>query len=92
MSTYHYLECTCHNPPLRSDDEVEQHAGTEILDQVRDMVRKRDTIIPLLRDEMVDYPDNRYLRNALRFLVDHEHCVINLVTEYGERERIGWPS
>ncbi|AMS03154.1 hypothetical protein BJD61_gp75 [Gordonia phage Obliviate] len=88
MSTYHYLECSCHNPPLTSDEEVEQHRGTETLEKVRELVRRRDVILPLVRAELVDYPDDRYLRNALTFLNDHEHCVIGLVTEYGERESI----
>ncbi|MDJ0010115.1 hypothetical protein [Gordonia alkanivorans] len=88
MSTYHYLECANHNPPLLSDDEVEQHRDTETLDKVRELVRNRATIVPLLREEKIGLPDDRYLENALRFLVFHEHCKVNLVTEYDEREEL----
>ena len=88
MSTYHYLECANHNPPLLSDDEVEQHRDTETLKKVRELVRDRANIVPLLREEKINYPDDYFLKNALKFLVSHEHCKVNLVTEYNEREEL----
>lgn len=84
MSTWHYLECVSHEPALRSTEEVEQHAGTAVLDCIRDLVRLRAVTI----EDWLDYENDRYVSNAMRFVANHPHCAIDLVTEYGDREHL----
>lgn len=45
MSTYLYLECADHEPPLRSADEVGQHL--EDLTDIRANLRNRERILAL---------------------------------------------
>jgi len=41
-STYMYLECTCHNPPLRAEDESGQHFSD--LPRIRAELADRETV------------------------------------------------
>jgi hypothetical protein len=85
MSTYWYLECTDHDPPIRSADEVEQH--TYGLDPIRELVRRRAEIAD---DAFPDYPRDYdyFARHAVTFLVQHPKCSMRLVSEYGDTEEV----
>ena len=97
MSTYLYLQCLDHNPPLRSEGEVGQHLYD--LPSVRGLVKQRDHLAQVFM-EMV-WPGGttaglQWRYNAARFFADHRHCNIGIVDEYGEmypiqsaEERIG---
>lgn len=81
MSTYLYLECVAHNPPLRADCESGQHLYD--LPQIRADIRNRATILTELG--MEPDPACHFRRSTARFLQDHPHCPLAIVDEYGER-------
>lgn len=77
MSTYWYLECSSHTPPLRSLEEVEQH--TSGLPAVRELVARRGNTN--LMTYM--YSEGAYFqKNAVGFLLQHSECPLRLVNEY----------
>lgn len=78
MSTYWYLECLSHDPPIRSDDEVEQH--THGLPAISALVQSRTKAV----DESMSY----FERHAARFLMQHPICQLQFVSEYGKTEAI----
>lgn len=82
MSTYLYLTCLEHDPPLLSQDEVSQHAHTEI-GRVREWVKNRKSIVELRHAEVVGY-DDYFLNNAITFLQSHLDCRIGGKDEYGD--------
>ena len=94
MSTWHYLECTNHHPFIRGSEEVEQHSGTATLAAVKATVRNREEHCKWMDEtddlwgDLEGYADSRYVRNALWFIKAHPTCGIDLVTEYGDRERL----
>jgi hypothetical protein len=83
MSTYWYLQCLDHDPPLRSDDEVEQH--TYGLPAIRVVYENRHTILEVAEWMTLD---DRYARNAMQFLAGHLDCRLQFVSEYGDIEPI----
>ena len=80
MSTWIYLRCTCHNPPLIAPDESGQHLYD--LPQIREDIANREWLAENF-DDVVN--DLGYFRlNSARFLKDHPRCVIDIVDEYGK--------
>jgi len=79
MSTYVYLECLDHNPPLRADGESGQHLSD--LPQIRADIIGRSSVIASLRDGWS--PGDHFRINTARFLTDHERCRIGIRDEYG---------
>lgn len=79
MSTWVYLECRDHNPPLMADAESGQHLYD--LDQIRADIANRDALIAANNDgmEVTDY----FRRHTLRFLAAHPKCDIGIRDEYG---------
>lgn len=77
MSTYWYLECTSHDPPLRSSDEVEQH--TTGLPAIRELVARRGDIALMCHTATYG---TWFLRNASTFLIQHPECPLKFVNEY----------
>ena len=77
MSTYLYLECACHVPPLRAEDESGQHLYD--LPRIRDEIANRARLIEEYDSSELDY----FERNSARFLTDHRHCVVTIRDEYG---------
>ena len=77
MSTWWYLECASHEPPIRSEDAVEQH--THGLTAIRKAIR----------EAVIDDPRvmTRYESNAARFVLQHPHCALCFVSEYGDMRR-----
>lgn len=81
MSTYLYLECKCHNPPLRSDD-VGQHLYD--LPRIRKEIKHRALFSAILSAELDVSYGHHFTSNAARFLCEHKHCGIGILDEYGE--------
>lgn len=86
MSTWLYLECRDHNPPVRSDD-VGQHLGD--LRHIRKLIANRECLLRIVKelDEFDGMDIEVYdhgARNALWFLREHPTCRIGIRDEYGE--------
>ena len=86
MSTWWDLECLSHDPPIRSEYEVEQH--TYGLPAIRDLIAQR-----LDAKLMYDTIENGeyFQRNTARFLIQHPKCALRLVSEYGEEVDVTEP-
>lgn len=79
MSTYLYLECLDHDPPLRAEEESGQHLYD--LPQIRRDVADRGTV---LADETGEtWPRDYFRRHTARFLAAHPRCHIGIRDEYG---------
>jgi hypothetical protein len=80
VSTYIYLQCLDHTPPLRAADESGQHLYD--LPQLRADIANRDRIAAAAADGWVT-PE--YFRAATaRFLVEHPTCRLGIIDEYDQ--------
>ena len=86
MSTYIYLQCLDHDPPLKSYDEVGQHLTD--LPRIRKEIAMRDHFVEI--DKLDIPPDYGHLftRHAVGFLVRHPKCRIGIRDEYGKEHPI----
>ena len=75
MSTYLYLVCVDHDPPLESTDEVGQHLSD--LPTVRAVLASRHS------DVMQFVFGDRYADTARRFLNQHPRCDVRIRDECG---------
>jgi len=83
MSTYIYLECLDHSPPLRAGDESGQHLTD--LDRIKEEVKNRDYLVKLFEDSAIDYYGAYFTYRSAKFLSAHRDCRIGIINEYGER-------
>lgn len=83
MSTYWYVECLDHDPPIRSDEEVEQH--THGLPKIDALISRADEIRAYPEDvrDAISDAFGYFERNAYRFLVQHPKCSLRYCNEYG---------
>lgn len=86
MSTYLYLQCRSHNPPIWSDS----HVGSSLSD-VPYALRLLENRAPLiavrdLADDDVAYGAqfSGYAGAAAWFLTQHRDCEVVLIDQYGE--------
>lgn len=80
MSTYLYLRCEDHDPPLVAREESGQHLRN--LPGIRADIADREAIVRITRAPA--YVDLGPSRNATAdFLADHPACRIGIVDEYG---------
>lgn len=86
MSTYLYLECVAHNPPLRADCESGQHLYD--LPQLRADIRNRATIVAAMELDMEPDSVCHFRRSTARFLQAHPRCPLAIVDEYGGRHSV----
>ena len=89
MSTWWYLECTSHDPVIQSPDEVEQH--TYGLPKIREVIARRATLTADSLEALGNGFNNYFERNAVRFLIQHPKCSLQLVSEYGDIETLPPP-
>ena len=93
MSTWMYLECHDHTPPIRAVDESGQHYYD--LPRIREEITNRAEVIawadgPDSYDHWRDggtglFDAGRYFRaHSATFLRSHPHCDVRIITEYGE--------
>lgn len=81
MSTYLYLMCMDHNPPLCADGESGQHMSD--LPEILEDLTNRDVIAAAIGLDIFGY--GSHLRsNSARFLHTHPKCRIGVRDEYGE--------
>lgn len=86
MSTYMYLICRSHTPPLRADGESGQYLSD--LPTIRADLQNRKELIKLY-DEYVGFDySGSYRANTARFLAHHPNCIIGIVDEYGHNHSI----
>ena len=78
MSTYLYLRCDSHTPPL----EAEDHSGCHLynLDQIFRDIEDRERIVAAWNDAM--YPRDSFRLATAAFLAEHPHCKIGVIDEY----------
>ena len=81
MSTYIYLECLDHDPPMTSDGEVGQH--TYDLPDVRKMIANRETIVKMMSLDLPFQWDSHFDSNTAYFLAAHPTCRLRIYDEYG---------
>lgn len=87
MSTWLYLACIDHEPPLVADGESQQHAADWQIAHIRSMVERRAELIAV--DMGIFEVPNDYDRNTLRFLRQHPSCRVALQSEYGDWHDMG---
>lgn len=80
MSTYLYLRCESHNPPIENDGESGQHLYD--LPQIWSDIDNCDRITAAWRDDFI--PNDNFRYNTAKFLATHPHCQIGVVDEYGD--------
>lgn len=81
MSTYLYLVCVAHEPPLQAQEESGQHLRD--LPQIRADIANREQIVA---GWSVDcYIPGYFRRHTARFLAAHPRCPLAIVDEYGRR-------
>ena len=83
MSTYYYLQCLDHTPPLLAQDESGQHIDD--LDMIINDVKNRNYLTELYVHGRLD---GYFTLNTARFLVSHKTCRIGIVDEYGKRHYV----
>lgn len=84
MSTYLYVWCICHNPPIRSDNESGQHLYD--LPQIREDYANRQVITDgVLHRDVWPQDTYGYRSNTARFFAAHPDCVLSLRDEYGRQ-------
>lgn len=81
VSTYLYLECQDHTPPLLSHGEVGQHLSD--LPRVREEITRRDLFDSMAKADLWPDHGSHFTSNAVSFLVQHPHCRITIRDEYG---------
>lgn len=88
MSTYIYLRCQNHTPPLEAEDESGQHLYD--LPRIRQELIDRKTLAAELDNGIGwhrtdgESSDRYFRRHSARFLRQHLTCDIRIVTEYGD--------
>ena len=89
MSTYLYLECLDHLPPLRADSESGQHLTD--LPQIQRDIAARDAWLALAAadvDGEIPYYLSSFRAATARFLIAHPKCRIGIRDEYGREHPI----
>ena len=87
MSTYIYLTCLDHDPPLQAEDESGQHLYD--LPRIRQELRNRAAWAAayeqnrLRRYSETGAVDDYFTANSARFLAQHKTCRIGIRDEYG---------
>ena len=93
MSTYIYLVCLDHDPPLLAEEESGQHRYD--LPRIREEINNREEIVrayegghslnPRYASDWDDESTNVYFRvRSARFLARHQSCRIGIQDEYGQ--------
>lgn len=81
MSTYLYLQCIDHDPPISSNGEVGQHLSD--LPAVIKLIANREAL--LKAHELECDPADRWALTAVYFFAQHPKCHIRIVDEYDKQ-------
>ena len=95
MSTWLYLECRSHEPPLIADDESGQHL-TDLPRIRREIAYRGDVVKRLLSwtqpSALADWTpemfDNYFGHQSALFLAKHMRCDIGIRDEYGQEHPV----
>jgi len=79
VSTYVYLICLDHTPPLVSEEESGQHLSD--LPQIRADIADRERIVANVADDI--WPADYFRVRTARFLAQHPRCRVGIRDEYG---------
>lgn len=85
MSTYLYLQCDSHTPPLQSLHEVGQHLRD--LPRIRKEINQRQDLYRAHQHGYLGYEsdyDTLFTRTLRTFLIQHPRCDLQIVDEYGD--------
>lgn len=80
MSTWFYLQCENHDPPIRAARESGQHYRD--LQQIFAALDNRDTVIRTWN--CFATPRASFPWNTAKFIVTHPHCTITVQSETGQ--------
>jgi len=80
VSTYLYLVCLDHTPPLKAAAESGQHMYD--LPQIQADIAARERFVTNTQDDI--WPDSHFRRNTAAFLAKHPRCRIGIEDEYGD--------
>lgn len=84
MSTYIYLECIAHDPPIQAVSESGQHLSD--LDRLRGELQLRDEYATAIAiDARFDDP---YTQATAKFLSEHPECPLRIIDEYGTHHNV----
>ncbi|AVO26064.1 hypothetical protein SEA_Phreeze_86 [Mycobacterium phage Phreeze] len=83
VSTFLYLQCDSHEPPIRSDGEVGQHLYD--LSDIRGYIANRDLLAQIVDMDLGVNFDSHFASNAAYFLQKHRACKISIQDEYGKQ-------
>ena len=86
MSTWLYLECIDHDPPLRADGESGQHLS-DLVD-IRKDIANRNKMVELYNETEFEWPTHHFRLNTVRFLAKHPKCHLTIRDEYGREHLI----
>ena len=83
MSTYLYLTCLDHTPPLMAEDESGQHLYD--LPRIRDEIANRESVASedKLPGAWTGEAASYFRARSSRFLAQHPSCRIGIRDEYG---------
>jgi hypothetical protein len=81
MSTYVYLMCMDHDPPLEAREESAQHAFDADFAAIRDDLAHREYVVRCALKG--DYPSEYFRARTVRFLTEHATCRISICDENG---------
>lgn len=85
MSTYLYLQCDSHSPPLQSPHEVGQHLRD--LPRIREEISRRQDLYRAHQNGYLGYETDyggQFTHTLRTFLIQHPHCDLQIVDEYGD--------
>lgn len=97
MSTYLYLECTEHDPPILSRNEGGQHLR-DLLNMFKEIRTRQPRVKDMTFEDFAElsldrlfqmYPpehslDGYFSWNIAEFMLEHPHCKLTIRDEYGE--------
>lgn len=81
MSTWIYLRCEDHDPPIRADGESGQHLFD--LSSLRADVANREALVAEWDHGEGLHGKHWFQRNTAAFLAAHPKCRVGIVDEYG---------
>ena len=84
MSTYFYMECQDHNPPLPADFEISQHDDDYVAAAIEYVVNEQPPW--MIRDRL--FWINGMPEALDVWLKTHAACHIDVVSEYGDHRVI----
>lgn len=86
MSTFIYLKCLDHDPPLFAPDESGQHLYD--LPQIRADIANREAVVAAYEADEYGVNTPYFLAHTAQFLTRHTKCRIGIEDEYGREHSL----